>query len=574
MRHPAANGTDRVASSTDTQVAVRANSRSNRKGAARAPISLHPAFPFIVTLWFAALLGLGSLMVPMPLLEQLAGATGLSAVIPQAAPPLGMKARLALSLAATIGGGLIGLLIARRVASLHRQELPAPSFAQTVAHSGVNARRPISAHDELGETGLDGTGTKGRRALAIEPDEDPGELPEITLLRAGPLLRRSPVLPLDLAEEAAHEPDEPPLDLSASEELDAVQGFSLLGADTLQPTAEAEPEPADPLPFEAKEADALPTADDEPAELPVFASIDSGPQPFAGIAASFEPEPEPEEHDNATIEEDAGMHEGKWQDGKLDEMGLVQLAQRLGSSIEKRREARAAAARTAALAYQTSLAATPMVHSPLASPPLAGNFDMAEAEEAARAMAAYFGNAAPPADAPPPEFPQPEFPRQAFQPLPDNGSPAAVRMALDTMAGIAAWDDEGGEDGEEDGDDVAHGTAASFSLPLVRHGLKQDGAADPLAHLNPFLRSAPASPRIEDEPQPTKGQVEPAVIFPDAETVGWPESPSDAISPADTRLPPIPGNSASAPPMPGNADDNERALREALLNLQRMSGAA
>ena len=38
---------------------------------AKPPISLHPAFPGIVALWFSALLGLGSLVLPPVLLEKI-----------------------------------------------------------------------------------------------------------------------------------------------------------------------------------------------------------------------------------------------------------------------------------------------------------------------------------------------------------------------------------------------------------------------------------------------------------------------------------------------------------------------
>ncbi len=43
---------------------------------AKAPISSHPAFPAIVALWFAALLGLGTLILPVGLLERLAASRG------------------------------------------------------------------------------------------------------------------------------------------------------------------------------------------------------------------------------------------------------------------------------------------------------------------------------------------------------------------------------------------------------------------------------------------------------------------------------------------------------------------
>ena len=38
----------------------------------KAPISAHPLFPAIVALWFAALLGVGSLVLPVVLFEKLA----------------------------------------------------------------------------------------------------------------------------------------------------------------------------------------------------------------------------------------------------------------------------------------------------------------------------------------------------------------------------------------------------------------------------------------------------------------------------------------------------------------------
>ena len=50
-------------------MATVADSYSVRRGEEKAPISTHPAFPAIVALWFAALLGLGSLVLPAVLLE-------------------------------------------------------------------------------------------------------------------------------------------------------------------------------------------------------------------------------------------------------------------------------------------------------------------------------------------------------------------------------------------------------------------------------------------------------------------------------------------------------------------------
>src|SRR5690606_31067466 len=93
------------------------------KDAAKPPISLHPAFPVIVALWFAALLGLGSLILPVVLLEHAVEASGLATLVPAAGPPLGFTARGIVAVTAALGGGIIGIAMARRIARAHR---PAP----------------------------------------------------------------------------------------------------------------------------------------------------------------------------------------------------------------------------------------------------------------------------------------------------------------------------------------------------------------------------------------------------------------------------------------------------------------
>ena len=62
--------------------------------AARLPVSLHPAFPAIVALWFAALLGIGSLVLPAALLDRVVSATSLASLLPAASPPLGTPGKL------------------------------------------------------------------------------------------------------------------------------------------------------------------------------------------------------------------------------------------------------------------------------------------------------------------------------------------------------------------------------------------------------------------------------------------------------------------------------------------------
>ena len=117
----------------------------------QAPISSHPAFPTIVALWFAALLGIGSLIVPAAFFEQMFAVSGLAEIVPAAQAPLGFSAQLGIAFGGTAIGGLAGLLLARNVArgSLRQGE-----------SSGSEddfpwAKSPICAFEELGARSLD-----------------------------------------------------------------------------------------------------------------------------------------------------------------------------------------------------------------------------------------------------------------------------------------------------------------------------------------------------------------------------------------------------------------------------------
>ncbi|MGN6499637.1 MAG: hypothetical protein ACTHKM_05770, partial [Tsuneonella sp.] len=135
----------------------------------KAPISSHRAFPAIVALWFAELLGIGSLVLPVVLLEKAATLSGIAAVWPAAQPPLGLTARLAIALAAGGIGALLGLWLAAKVAatqalSTPRRRQPAPARD---SDWGESAKRPISARDELGSDSLDDAGDEADRSAAL-----------------------------------------------------------------------------------------------------------------------------------------------------------------------------------------------------------------------------------------------------------------------------------------------------------------------------------------------------------------------------------------------------------------------
>jgi hypothetical protein len=650
----------------DVHVASLADDKGMSGGPARAPISMHPAFPFIVALWFAALLGIGSLVVPVALVEQLSVASGLAAMFPPAAPPLGFTARALMALAFTLGGAMAGLVIARQVAKAHRAE-PRSRFAGAAV-----LRTPISAIDELGNEGLDGrmlsgSGTasghgRGRRALAIEPEEGPSEFLELAPLpgavrdtglsawipQSDPVgerfesdladdslaaLELTDVLePEDVAGLAPATRAEPVLshdfgrrepvpgfttfdDESGYHDMDDRQFFRMpeddSGADEQQVfDPETLPEPAlqPVLPQHPSVAYAWTQDEEVPDDAlafspPSLARDETATQAFdpaSGQVFGTETAVEEEEPDTqwepqfvnhrqfddrqeAALIGDEGEGEGRADARQLDDLGLVQLAQRLGSSIERRRQLRAARA----------AAAVPIAPAPLRV--LDEDIDMAAPDEAAEAMAAWFSPSQPAtSDATAAETMPvreevveevkvdaeadeqaagmlhslaplaPADGRQVFQPVvPEAGSEAAAYRPLSGFAHI----DIDIED--EDDDDQLADLAASFTLPTARTApvaapvqVQAQAQADPLASLrNPFHERPQAFVRIEDEPE-ADHIGEPAVVFPSEAPTVAPQSGYAEFA----------AQTASARPL--NTEEHERALREALLSLQRMSGAA
>ena len=107
-----------------------------------AQLTGHPAFPLVVALWFAVLIGLGSLVVPSALIERAVVASGLPQLISAAAPPLGTTARGGIAVLGALAGAVMGLLLGRQ--------------AYRTSHAEERTVSPINAHEELGENGLDG----------------------------------------------------------------------------------------------------------------------------------------------------------------------------------------------------------------------------------------------------------------------------------------------------------------------------------------------------------------------------------------------------------------------------------
>lgn len=105
-------------------MAERSSKQAKGNKAGRQPISRHPLFPAIVALWFATLVGMGSLALSTALLENLILTSHIDSLIPAAAPPLGATARLMLALMLGVPAGIIGWILAKRLGAPRRDAAP------------------------------------------------------------------------------------------------------------------------------------------------------------------------------------------------------------------------------------------------------------------------------------------------------------------------------------------------------------------------------------------------------------------------------------------------------------------
>ena len=582
-----------------------------RRSAARPSASAHPAFPAVVALWFAALFGIGSLIVPVALIESALGATGIAAFVPAAAPPLGFTARSLIAVVATVAGGLLGLVAARRVAAASgRTTAPAShgELAPLDDEDDDDFASFLSADDDFDEPASAPRETEPkakvagrRRALAMEEESGPSDFLNAAPLPGGQMLA-SPLRkkaepefdpdveqPLELGEElVADEPkrqefmpagESDPIDDTpvvaepvAFKPTPAPLPFSppSLSRDTVERHESAEPEPtveasdeAAPQPrqvFQPVAPEAQPGEDpDSMSENPVtehrpfdIPSAAPAPAPFAeDEVAAFDAEEDVADEDFA---EDEPAEQGE---------GLVQLVQKLGSALEKHREWSA----------QRS-APPPAMPAPFAQPvedaqptPVPTAFEAAAPDDAAEAMKAFFG--APDGD----DANQASAASEEEAPAkPMAWQPVENYRAVGGLGSVSRSEDED----EDEIDDLA----ATFSLPIKSTPAPAPAAApapsptprpsfdippsapqaeapssyDAIAADNPFKANRQEFVRIEDEPVDDVAQ--PAVVFPNDQARAF-DRPAGAE------------RAAKSQPSPSN-DDSDRALREALLNLQRM----
>lgn len=274
---------------------------AKRKGGNQPPISAHPAFPAIVALWFAALFGIGSLVLPNALIEQISVALGLPSLLAAAAPPIGFTAKLAIAGVAATLGVLAGLLIARKVVASQAGSPRRQTSQDDSDLSKAPAKRPIVATEELGEEGLGPVVEEDdyehvvedetlvgkpvvpgrRRALSVTDDSGPSDyLSSVPLPGEADPYSTSPVTQESLPTAEAETLDT--LDLSTVAEDDAqaeADHAELMQA--LHDSQSAEEQP--PRAFDA------PKADGRPFDAPLSAASQGDASLAESVAEDTEP---------------------------------------------------------------------------------------------------------------------------------------------------------------------------------------------------------------------------------------------------------------------------------------------
>lgn len=463
---------------------------------AKAPISSHPAFPAIVALWFAALLGVGSLIVPAVLFEHLFAVTGLSGIFGVTKAPLGFTAKLVIAVAGSIIGAVTGLLLARKVAAGQAT----PTAAAFAEYNYPGSKRPISAHEELGAESLDqpvaeddlAEPAPGRRSALFIRDEGVAED------EAGPTPLAIKPLP-QAADLDEHEPsdwvdewaDDFAEDISDTDDLDAAE-----------PEEEALEEVAQALPEQ---------------EL--------APQTKAQNPAT-------------------GMTAAQLISRPLGELGIVQLVERFALSLQQR-------------------------------PANAFTSPENDGEESPEVVP----QDAPPVDAfPVPEAMQAEYANEIAPPVAADSVPAELPAALRPVE--FGWSAEGllddEDDGNEDDDLVVIDWKAAFSAsdsgsePDDEPGDEPEDESDDEEEDEEFssllnLRKTATEPRksVELPDDTASDPSETVAVFP---------SPEETAAKRKFDAPVAVPTAKTPPSHEGSAAETERTLRDALEQLQKMSG--
>lgn len=537
----------------------------NSNPAKGKPLSSHPLFPAVIALWFGALFGLGSLAIRPSLIEELVLKSGLDLVIPAAAPPLGVTARILIALLMAAVGAAIGAVLAMRINRpqiVQRERKRGAVPKQTAEAEGHGSSiespvcRPISAHEELGET-LDSQGPLAgrRRPLAVNMEDQPFQPHEAAPLPGG----EPPVF--DLAATRPPLDDAGPLDLEAfaapvfdaevapcEEPAAATEQVSLVDAQPSHP-AQTSPQPDAPRIFgQAVSEGHLPADFVRTAGFRTSIFDTERPQPlFADRRAAIDPP--------APADEIAQPDQTLPQQPESARPAVSDLAARLQESMARRRAAQTAptVAPAADADVEANAATEPAAieqqaepaESAFVPPPRLSVFSDYR-EELPEPLGL---GALQPAPAPP------SSPALAPAPLP---MPAALRPV-----GLELID-------EDEPADIAGLVPRSLERPTSGEAEDAATAAEP----DPVACPADLPPRQEfvriDEPDDAAAPIEPVVIFPGQMASNGALRPFDAPATAAAAAPVA--ETQVAPAI--DPEEAQIALRSALANLQRISGAA
>lgn len=588
-----------------------------RKPAQAKPITAHQLFPAVVALWFGALFGLGSLAVRPSLLESLVIQSRIDLLVPAASPPLGVTARILVALVLAAIGSALGIAIARRIArpktevrERKRNALatdPAefqPRYRTAYAEASTNT--PLSIGEAADADAGPDTGVlaQRRRALTVDHDERdfvpyetaplPGGAPQILDISRVGMAGVSEVAPLELVAMAAET-----LEMPAQQVFEAVsddrQVFGVNPQPAMSDAAKqifGQVVDGDRVSEEFVKAAGFQTSVfRSPEPSPLFAPRDASAQqePAPGAATPEAPsvpqfEVPPSAQQAAPVAEPVAESVAAPQPITAD-LGMTDLAGRLAESMARRRAARSIKIEPTSLAQEPAAVSSepaPVVEAvipqafeaPAAIPPLLSVFE-------APPLVASIPQAFEPAPV--------ETPAQAaFEPEPVAAAPAipqAMRpLDLDGF--------------EEDDDHLSsllpprHMTMSATIEPMVVEPAPQpavevevpEPAEAEVAEANyasllgvaPNFAASPGFVRI-DEPEAEVAAIEPVVIFP-GQMVRQPEAADESAGFRRFDAPTTAGQGApiaanqSAPEV--DVAESERALRMALANLQRMSGAA
>lgn len=543
----------------------------------KPPITRHPLFPATVALWFGALFGIGSLAVRPALIESAILALKLDALI---AVPIGPTTRILIALALAGAGGLLGARLARRIGQPKPVPRPRKRGADFSARGAAGQTQPVT-----GNAATSPVLRTGRRAQLAIPDDGHGE-PQY--YDRAPVPGSAQILDVSQFDIEGFEP-EPPQNV----DQDSLQ-VSEATLETL-PSAgdETTEEPAFlPGPAYDETPPAIPQAPFVPATSPILPRLSGEHAPAVPPAAPEAAAPARPPFDRVSPAPslfaqpfNAKVSEIRWQDdttrdadqpeqpgtsaaeriasAQLDDLAPIELLERLAISL---REKRSRAALPASPLSSDAQAPTASDEDQPAgeSPDNITGPDLSDEEDEPEADADVIATVAPPVPAIPAALqPVGLYPEDDEDDLPSFIPPRRIGgtgQAYSAPVAPSVTFSPAPEATEADPTETAN------SDPDLEQGyssLLNLSRAAPLE-----LSAGQRYVRIE-EPEPSTGEIEPVVVFPSQMSASTPQTGETSGS-ADSNHTATPDSAAKD----RDAEETERALRSALANIQRMSGAA